>query len=191
MNVISQGARRLPLLALILVLFGSGLPGCGYNTMVREQEAIDAAWSQVENQLQRRNDLIPNLVETTKGFAAQEKEIFTAVADARSRLIGAKGRSETIEASNQLTGALSRLLAISEAYPQLKSDAQFARLSDELAGTENRIATERRRYNEAVRTYNTTVKSFPRNLFAGMFGFEPAEYFEAPKEAREVPKVSF
>ena len=180
-----------PFLPALAILLATMFSGCGYNTMVQEREAIDAAWAQVENQLQRRNDLIPNLVETTKGFAAQEKDIFTAVAEARSKLIGAGSRAQQIDASNQLTGALSRLLAISEAYPQLKSDAQFIRLSDELAGTENRISTERRRYNEAVRTYNVTIKSFPTNFFAGCFGFEKQTYFEVPKAAQAVPEVKF
>ena len=191
MSWTTQNFRRSPLLPVVAIFLATTISGCGYNTMVREREAIDAAWAQVENQLLRRNDLIPNLVETTKGYASHEKEIFTAVSDARSRLIGAKTRDQQINASNQLSGALSRLLAIAEAYPQLKADAQFGRLSDELAGTENRIATERRRYNEAVRTYNTTVKSFPTTLFAGCFGFEQAEYFEIPKEAMATPKVSF
>jgi len=172
----------------VLVLLASG---CGYNTLVQQREAIDAQWSQVENQLQRRNDLIPNLVEVTKGYAKHEQEIFTAVADARARLIGANTREQQIEASNQLSGALSRLLALSEAYPDLKANTQFARLSDELAGTENRIATERRRYNETVQTYNTTIKQIPTALFAGCMGFQPATYFEAPESAQAVPKVQF
>jgi LemA protein len=191
MNWMRRNLRTNPIFPALAILLATTLSGCGYNTMVREREAIDASWAQVENQLQRRNDLIPNLVSTTKGYASHEKEIFTAVADARSRLIGAKTRDEKIQASNQVSGALSRLLAISEAYPQLKADTQFSRLSDELAGTENRIATERRRYNESVRTYNTTVKSFPTTLFAGCFGFSQSEYFEAPKEAQAVPKVAF
>lgn len=165
--------------------------GCGYNTMVTQREAIDAQWAQVENQLQRRNDLIPNLVEVTKGYASHEKEIFESVAEARSKLIGAKTRDEQIEASNQVSSALSRLLAIAENYPDLKANTQFARLSDELAGTENRIATERRRYNEVVRTYNTTIKQFPTMVFAGCFGFSQADYFEAPEEAKQAPKVEF
>jgi LemA protein len=165
--------------------------GCGYNTLVQQREAIDAQWSQVENQLQRRNDLIPNLVEVTKGYAKHEQQIFTAVADARARLIGANTREQKIEASNELSGALSRLLALAEAYPDLKANTQFARLSDELAGTENRISTERRRYNEAVRTYNTTIKQIPTALFAGCMGFQAAEYFEAPESAQAVPRVQF
>lgn len=165
--------------------------GCGYNTMVELKEKIDAAWAQVENQLQRRNDLIPNLVEVTKGYAKHEREIFESVAAARSKLIGAGARSDKIAAAEELGSALSRLLAISERYPDLKADAQFARLSDELAGTENRIATERRRYNEAVREYNTFIKQFPQGLVARLTGFEPEAYFEAPKEAQQVPKVTF
>ena len=165
--------------------------GCGYNTMVELKEGIDAAWAQVENQLQRRNDLIPNLVEVTKGYAKHEKEIFEAVANARAKLIGAGARSEKIEAAEELGSALSRLLVISERYPDLKADAQFARLSDELAGTENRIATERRRYNETVQEYNTFIKRFPQALVARVTGFTEEAYFEAPKEAQQVPKVTF
>jgi LemA protein len=126
------------------------------------KEQIDAAWAQVENQRQRRNDLIPNLVEVTKGYAKHEREIFKAVAEARSKLIGAGTREGKIEAAENLGSALSRLLAIAERYPDLNANTQFARLSDELAGTENRIATERRRYNEAVRDYNTYIKRFRR-----------------------------
>lgn len=167
------------------------LPGCGYNNMVSMHESIDAAWAQVENQLQRRNDLIPNLVEVTKGYASHEKEIFDHIADARSRLIGAGSRDQKIDAANDLTSALSRLLVIAEKYPDLKANQQFARLSDELAGTENRIATERRRYNEAVRDYNTYIRKVPMNFTARMFGFTAEKYFEAPKEAQQVPKVQF
>jgi len=168
-----------------------GLSGCGYNTMVAMREQINAAWAQVENQLQRRNDLIPNLVEVTKGYAAHEREVFESIANARSKLIGAGNRGEQIEAANQVSSALSRLLALSERYPDLKADKQFARLSDELAGTENRIATERRRYNEAVQAYNTYIKTFPAALIARSFGFEPEKYFEVPKEAQQVPQVKF
>jgi LemA protein len=180
--------RGMLVLLAAATLLGSG---CGYNTLVQQREAIDAQWAQVENQLQRRNDLIPNLVEVTKGYAKHEEDIFTAVANARSKLIGAGSREQKIEASNELSGALSRLLAISEAYPDLKANQQFARLSDELAGTENRIATERRRYTEEVRTYNSTIKQIPTVVFAGCMGFQPAEYFEAPESAQVVPKVQF
>src|SRR5512135_1608418 len=167
------------------------MSGCGYNTMVTMKEAVDSAWAQVENQLQRRNDLIPNLVEVTKGYASHEKEIFDHVADARSRLIAAGSRDAKIEAANDLSSALSRLLVIAERYPDLKANQQFARLSDELAGTENRLATERRRFNEAVRDYNTYIKKIPANFTARMFGFTEQKYFETPKEAQKVPKVQF
>lgn len=182
--------QKVVVLALAgLVLLGQS--GCGYNKMVSMRESIDAAWAQVENQLQRRNDLIPNLVEVTKGYATHEKEIFDHIADARSRLIGAGSRDEKIDAANDLTSALSRLLVIAERYPDLKANQQFARLSDELAGTENRIATERRRYNEAVRDYNTYIRTVPANFTARVFGFTAQKYFEAPKEAKQVPKVQF
>jgi LemA protein len=182
---------RAILTALTLTLVASLLSGCSYNRLVQLREAIDGAWAQVENQLQRRNDLIPNLIEVTKGYAAHEKSIFEAVANARARLIGAGSREDQIAASGELSSALSRLLAIAENYPNLKADAQFARLSDELAGTENRIAVERRRYNETVREYNAAVRTFPRNVFAGMFGFESRDYFEASPAAQEVPRVDF
>ncbi len=175
----------------LLVVLALGLSGCGYNTMVSMKEQVQSAWAQVENQLQRRNDLIPNLVETTKGYAAHEKEVFEGIANARAKLIGAGTRSDKIEAANEVSSALSRLLALSERYPDLKADKQFARLSDELAGTENRIATERRRYNEVVQAYNTYIKSFPAVLTSGWFGFAPEKYFEAPKEAQQVPQVKF
>ena len=181
-----NGVRTAALVAVAMLS-----SGCGYNTMVSMKEQIDAAWAQVENQLQRRNDLIPNLVEVTKGYATHEKEIFTRVAEARSKLIAAGSRSEKIDAADNLSGALSRLLAIAENYPQLKADAQFARLSDELAGTENRISTERRRYNDTVREYNTFIKKFPQTLVARMTGFDTEKYFEAAKGAEEVPKVNF
>ena len=169
---------------LLLAVLALGLSGCGYNTMVSMKEQVQSAWAQVENQLQRRNDLIPNLVETTKGYAAHEKEIFESVANARAKLIGAGTRSDKIEAANEVSSALSRLLVLSERYPDLKADKQFARLSDELAGTENRIATERRRYNEVVQAYNTYIKSFPAVLTSGWFGFTPEKYFAAPQEAQ-------
>ncbi|MBI3783311.1 MAG: LemA family protein [Deltaproteobacteria bacterium] len=176
---------------LAIALSLAGTSGCGYNSMVDLREKVNEAWSQVENQLQRRNDLIPNLVETTKGYAKHEQEIFTNIANARSRLINAGSRDEKIDAANDLGGALSRLLVLGERYPDLKADAQFARLSDELSGTENRLATERRRYNEAVRDYNTYIKRIPQKFTAGMFGFQEEKYFEAPKEAQQVPKVQF
>lgn len=174
-----------------LVVGALYLSGCSYNRLVGMRESVDAAWAQVENQLQRRNDLIPNLVQVTKGYAEHEKGIFEAVADARSRLLGAGSRDDKIDAANALQGALGRLLAIAERYPDLKANTQFAKLSDELAGTENRIAVERMRFNDAVRAYNTSQKTFPTVIWAGWLGFSPQKYFEAPPEATQVPKVDF
>jgi len=179
-------------LTIGVALLSLALSGCGYNRLVQLREAIDASWAQVENQLQRRNDLIPNLVEVTKGYAKHEREIFEAVANARARMLSAGGsRDQTIAAAGELSSALSRLLALSERYPDLKADQQFARLSDELAGTENRIATERRRYNEAVQEYNTLIRTLPTNMTARVFGFTPQKYFEAPEAAKQVPAVKF
>lgn len=176
---------------ILIVLIPYGYVKGTYNSLVTMDETVKAAWAQVENQLQRRSDLIPNLVETVKGFAAQEKEVFVKVTEARSRVAGAGSIPEKIEANNQLSSALSRLLVVVERYPELKSNTNFIRLQDELAGTENRIAVERRRFNEAVRAYNTKIRSFPTNIFAGMFGFERSPFFEAPKEAQETPRVKF
>jgi LemA protein len=162
-----------------------------YNGLVQERERVDASWAQVENVLQRRADLIPNLVETVRGYASHEREVFTAVADARSRLLAARTPEDTAEANGALDSALGRLLMIAESYPQLRASESFTRLQDELAGTENRIAVERRRYNETVREYNAAVRTFPRNVFAGIFGFESREYFEASPAAQEVPRVDF
>jgi len=177
------------ILFIIVIVIGYGISS--YNGLVTANENIDGKWSQVENNLQRRADLIPNLVSTVKGYAAHEEEIFTAIAEARSKLIGAAGVEEAAEANNELSGALSRLLAISEAYPELKADANFRALQDELAGTENRIAVARKDYNEAVQSYNTSVKRFPKNIIAGMFGFGPREYFQAAEGSETVPKVEF
>ncbi len=177
-------------IAIIVVLIG-GYGACQYNSLVNSEEDVNKAWSQVENVLQRRNDLIPNLVETVKGFAAQEREVFTAVAEARSKLLGAKGPEETGQANQQMTSALGRLLAISEKYPDLKSNENFLRLQDELAGTENRISVERRSYNEAASEYNKNRRKFPRSLFANIFGFGEKTYFEAEAGAKTVPKVDF
>jgi LemA protein len=177
--------------AMVATLVAVALSGCGYNNMVQMRESIDAAWAQVENQLQRRKDLNPNQVEVTKGYATHEKEVFERIADARALMLSARTRDEKMEAANQMTGALGRLLAIAERYPDLKANQQFARLSDELAGTENRIAVERMRFNDAVREYNTYIKSVPTVLYARMLGFEEQKYFEAPPEAQKVPKVDF
>ena len=162
-----------------------------YNSLVAMDESVKGAWAQVENQLQRRYDLIPNLVETVKGYATHEREVFVQVTEARSKVGGATSIPDKIGANNQLSAALSRLLVVVERYPELKANTNFIRLQDELAGTENRIAVERRRYNEAVRTYNIKIRRFPTNLIAGMFGFEKAAFFEVPQERQEAPKVKF
>lgn len=180
---------------LALVVLGGYAVG-RYNALVTAGENIDGAWAQVENVLQRRADLIPNLVETVKGFAAQERGIFEEIAAARSRLIGAVGGiagspAAAASADAALSSALGRLLAIAEAYPDLKSNQNFIRLQDELAGTENRIAVERRAYNEAVRSFNAAIKRFPANIVARFFGFDEREYFEASPGAAETPKVEF
>jgi LemA protein len=162
------------------------------NQMVVKSQAVEAQWHQVDVDLQRRADLIPNLVETVKGYAAQEQTVFGDIAKARSALLSAQSPSERIAANAQVEGALGRLLAIVENYPQLKSNENFLRLQDELAGTENRIAVERRRYNEAVQDYNTYIGLFPNNIFAGWAGFKPNNaYFSATENGREVPKVAF
>src|SRR5204862_4517664 len=174
-----------------LTLTALPLTGCSYNRFVSQEEAIKAQWAQVENQLQRRNDLIPNLIETVKGYAAHEASVFKDIADARSRLLAAKSPEETIQAANQQTSALGRLLAVVENYPQLKADAQFNRLMDELSGTENRLATARMRYNERVQEYNTQRRKFPSNVTAKMFSFKEYPYWEVPAEAKQAPKVDF
>jgi LemA protein len=178
---------RLAVLAIVV----TGLSGCSYNKFTTQEEAIKAQWAQVQNQLQRRNDLIPNLVETVKGYATHEESVFKEIADARSKLLAAKSPEETIQAANQQTSALGRLLAVVENYPNLKANEQFNRLMDELAGTENRLATERMRYNERLQEYNTSRRKFPGNLTAKMFGFKEYPYFEAPPAAQTAPKVDF
>jgi len=180
-------AARLGALLVAAVL----LTGCSYNKFTAQEEAIKAQWSQVENQLQRRNDLIPNLVETVKGYAKQEQTVFGHIADARAKMAGAQTPSDKIAAANAETSALGRLFVVVENYPQLKSDAQVARLMDELAGTENRLAVERMRYNDRVREYDTARRQFPSNLTAKMFGFKEYPYFQVPPDAKAVPKVSF
>ena len=183
--------RRTVLGVIALALAVLPLTGCSYNTFVSQEEAIKAQWAQVQNQLQRRSDLIPNLVETVKGYAQHEEGVYKDIADARSRLLAAKSPEETIQAANQTTSALGRLLAVVENYPQLKANEQFNRLMDELSGTENRIAVERMRYNETVQAYNTSRRQFPANITARMFSFKEYPFFEAPAAAREVPKVNF
>ena len=183
--------RRLALQLVVLALAAVALPGCSYNKFVSQEEAIKAQWAQVQNQLQRRNDLIPNLVETVKGYAAHEEGVYKDIADARSRLLAARTPDETITAANQTTSALGRLLAVVENYPQLRANEQFNRLMDELSGTENRIAVERMRYNEAIQAYNTSRRQFPANITAKIFSFKDYPLFEAPASAQEVPRVNF
>lgn len=188
-------AKRNLLIALVVIVvvvfsFYSFFKGT-YNTFVSLDESVKGSWAQVENQLQRRFDLIPNLVETVKGYAKHEKSVFIEVTNARAKVGGAGKISEKIKANNQLTTALSRLLLVVERYPDLKANQNFIRLQDELAGTENRIAVERRRYNEAVKVYNIKIRSFPENLLAGMFGFSKAAFFEVPESAKGTPKIKF
>ena len=186
--------RRNPLPIIIAVVAAVLLGGtcvAQYNKLVTSSESVDNAWSQVQNVLQRRADLIPNLVETVKGYAAHEKEIFTEVANARSRLLAAKTPDQAEAADQAMTSALGRLLAIAEAYPQLKANENFIRLQDELAGTENRISVERKRYNDAVQAHNVKIKRFPTNLVAKVTGFDARSYFEASPSAQNVPKVDF
>ena len=178
-------------LALIFLVVG-GAYVSSRNEMVRKNEAIKQAWAQVDVVLQRRADLIPNLVATVKGYAQQEQKVFGDIANARTGLLNARTPGEKIAANGQLDGAIGRLLAIVEYYPTLKSDQNFRALQDELAGTENRIAVERRRYNEALQDYNTYIGLFPNNIFAGWAGFQRNnDYFAASEGARVAPKVDF
>lgn len=174
--------------ALVIIV---GMFFSSYNGLVTMNENVTGKWSQVENQLQRRNDLIPNLVNTVKGFAAHETEVFQAVSDARAKLGGAKTVAETSAANNEMNTALSRLLMVAENYPELKSSTNFSQLQDELAGTENRIAVARMDYNKAVQSYNAKIKSLPTSLYAGLLGFEKSDYFKADETAKNVPQVKF
>ena len=201
--MVGTAARWLRLMrtAMVPIILCLAVAGCGVNAIPTQEETAKAKWADVQNQYQRRADLIPNLIATVKGYAAQEREVLEAVTNARSRAINLQVPADVItdpeafkrfqEAQAQLSGALGRLIAVSERYPDLKSNQNFIRLQDELAGTENRIAVERRRYNESVKTYNIKVRSFPTNILAGMFGFEKATFFEVPEAAKTVPKVTF
>jgi LemA protein len=189
-------AMKAAIIVVVLILILAFLFGSAYvgrrNQMAIKREAVNAAWAQVDVVLQRRADLIPNLVETVKGYAAQEQKVFGDIAAARAALVGAKTPADKIAANGQLDSALSRLLVVVENYPQLKSNENFMRLQDELAGTENRIAVERRRYNEAVQDYNTYISLFPNSLIAGFAGFTRNEaYFKTEEGARQAPKVNF
>lgn len=186
-----KGIMILVVLAVLAALIFFPLMN-GRNDLVQQREAVTGAWSQVENVLQRRADLIPNLVETVKGFAKQEQSVIDSVTSARAALVGAKSPQDKIQANDQLSSALSRLLVITENYPQLKSNENFMALQNELAGTENRIAVERRKYNETLQKYNTERDLFPKNIAASLFGFERNDaYFKAEPAAKEVPKVKF
>jgi LemA protein len=191
----SKGLITVLVIVAIVVLIGFVLFGqyVGVrNTLVTKNEAVKAAWSQVDIVLQRRADLIPNLVETVKGFAQHEQVVFGDIAKARSALLSAGTPSEKIAANQQLDGALGRLLLVVENYPQLRSNENFLRLQDELAGTENRIAVERKKYNDTLQDYNTYVQQFPNSIFAGWSGFKPNDaYFAASEASRQVPKVNF
>jgi LemA protein len=181
----------LAVIVLVVLMVGGSLMGTR-NELVTEREAVNGAWSQVDVALERRADLIPNLVEAVKGFAKHEQGVIDSVTSARAALGGARTPSEKIAANSQLDGALSRLLIVVENYPNIKADENFLRLQDELAGTENRIAVERRKYNETVQRYNTDIELFPKNIAASMFGFQRNDaYFKAEGNAREVPKVKF
>src|SRR5216683_6888117 len=186
-----KGIVILAVLAVVALAI-AGMYVSSRNEMVTKNEAVKSDWAQVDVVLQRRADLIPNLVETVKGFAAQEQTVFHDIASARSALLGAKTPADKIAANGQLDGAIGRLLLIVENYPQLKSNENFLRLQDELAGTENRIAVERKRYNDAIQDYNTYIGLFPNNIFAGWAGFQRNNaYFAAPEASREAPKVQF
>ena len=178
-------------IVVVLLALVAGTVISRYNQLVELENNVDVRWAQVENQLQRRADLIPNLVSTVQGYASHETEIFTEVANARSRLLGAGSPEEQIAANDGLDHALGRLLAISEAYPELKADTSFLRLQDELAGTENRIAVERMRYNESVELWNRTIRQFPMVMLATVMGADAKTYFEAAPGAAEVPQVQF
>ena len=177
---------------LLLVVLLLSLSGCGYNDLQTSDEQTKASWSEVLNQYQRRADLVPNLVNTVKGYAEHEKELFEEVARLRSQWAGARSVGEKVEAASQLEGRIGRLLLVAEQYPQLKASESFRDLQHELAGTENRIAVERQRYNEAIRAYNVAVRQFPGSLLAAFRGFAPSDaYFEAADAAQEVPAVDF
>jgi LemA protein len=185
-----RGLVVVAVIAVLLMMVGGCLVG-NYNRLVTSKEAVDQRWSQVDNQLQRRNDLIGNLAETVKGTATQEQEVFGQIANARAQMAGARTPEQGIQAGQAMDSALGRLLVVVENYPQLRSNEAFLQLMDELAGTENRLATERMRYNEQVQSFNVQVKRFPTNLYAAMFNFKEAPYYQIPEGARQVPKVDF
>ena len=181
--------KLIPVLAIVLII--AGIFGSTYNKLQVKDEDVNQAWAQVENTMQRRADLIPNLVETVKGYAKHEEEVFTKVTEARSAVKSASTPKEYAEANEQMDQAVKSINVVAEAYPELKADSNFANLQAELAGTENRIAVERKRYNEAVADFNKSVKRFPTNLVAKMLGFSQREYFQAAAGAENAPEVKF
>ena len=185
-----RGLIVVAVIAVLLMMVGGCLVG-NFNRLVTRKEAVDQRWAQVNNQLQRRNDLIGNLAETVKGTATQEQSVFGAIADARAQMAGARTPEQGIEAGRAMDSALGRLLVVVENYPQLKSNEAFVQLMDELAGTENRLATERMRYNQEVQVFNVLVKRFPTNLYATVFNFKEAIYYQVVEGAKAVPKVDF
>ncbi len=185
-------SKNWVLIGVIVLVVIVGLTAIsGYNGLVTLNENVNGKWSQVENQLQRRADLIPNLVETVKGAATQERQLIQSVTDARAKLAGAQGPAAKAAANDELSGALSRLLVVVENYPTMKTDQNFRQLTDELAGTENRLAVARKDYNDSVQMYNTKIRTFPTSIYANMLGFGPKEYFTAAESAKETPKVKF
>ena len=180
-------AGSIGLIILLIAVFAIS----GYNSLVSMNENVNGKWAQIDNQLQRRGDLIPNLVATVQGIAQQERQVIQSVTDARAKLAGAQGPAAKAEANENLTSSLSRLLVVVENYPTIKSDANFRQLFDELAGTENRIAVSRKDYNDAVQAYNANIKTFPTSIYAGMLGFTSKEYFKVDEASKQVPKVQF
>lgn len=176
---------------VIAVLVVGGCAYSGYKKVITLDESVDASWAQVENQLQRRFDLVPNLVNTVKGVAAQEKEVFEAIANARAAYTGARSTGQKAAAAGMFESALSRLLVIQERYPELKSNESFLKLQDSLEGTENRLSVERKRFNDTVRALNSYIRAFPGSMYASWTGVEKSEYFEVAEQAKEVPKVDF
>ncbi|KLT18857.1 LemA family protein [Neobacillus vireti] len=185
-----KGFMAIGIVIAVIVVFGLMFMS-SYNNFVNSEENVNQSYAQIENQLQRRLDLIPNLVNTVKGYAAHEKEVITSISDARARLAGAKTPGEEATANAELSGALSRLLVVVENYPDLKANQQFAQLMDELAGTENRISVARKDYNDQVAVFNKKVKQFPGAIIARIAGFNEKEYFKADPKAQEVPQVDF
>ena len=184
------GLIAILVVGLLVLMIVGRLVG-SYNRLVTAQQGVSNQWAQVDNQLKRRNDLIGNLVETVKGTALQEQTVFGQIADARAKMAGAKTPDQTIAAGQQMDGALGRLLVVVENYPQLRSNEAFVGLMDEIAGTENRLSTERKRYNDVVRDFNVMVKVFPTNLYAGALGFKEATYYQIQEGEKAVPKVDF